>query len=65
MFTDPLSVSILAPHGDPTPAAKFREEFLSKRTKKSAAAEPALPQAREESLALRAHILSRVGRYFA
>jgi hypothetical protein len=64
MFYDPLSLSVLAPHGDPAPEARFREEFLTAPRKKTAAAQATDPQLVQRSRVIRAQVVARVGRYF-
>ncbi len=64
MLFDPNSLSALPPHGDPSPEARFREEFLTTPRKK-AAAKVADPQLVRRSNDLREQVIARVGRFFA
>lgn len=59
MFYDPLSVRLLAPHGDPTPAALYREEYLKKPARKARAAEPTDPELIQASRDIRTQLLAR------
>ena len=65
MLYDPVSLSAIAPHGDPAPAAKFREEFYNKPEPKAAKPEATDPRLTENSRALREQVIARVGRFLA
>lgn len=64
MLYDPVSLSVFAPHGDPAPEARFREEFYNE-PKKKPAAEATDPQLVQRSQMIRAQVVARVGRFFA
>ena len=63
MLYDPVSLTVLPPHGDPAPEAKYREEFHN-QPKKVAKPEVTDPQLVRRSHMLRQQVLARVGRFF-
>ncbi len=65
MFYDTQSVRLLAPHGDPTPEALYREEYLKKPARKAQAVEPTDPELVQASRAIRAQLLARASAFFA
>lgn len=65
MLYDPVSLTALAPHGDPAPAAKFREEFFNEPHEKAARKETTDPRLSQNSRDLREQVIARVGRFFA
>jgi hypothetical protein len=65
MLYDPVSLTVLPPHGDPSPEARFREEYLNRPERKAAKPEAADPRLVEQSRTLREHLLARVGRFIA
>jgi hypothetical protein len=65
MSYDPVSLSVLAPHGDPAPEAKFREEFYKTPRPKARKEEATDPRLTSNSRALREQVIARVGRFFA
>src|SRR3970040_1840134 len=44
MLYDPVSLTVLPPHGDPSPEARFREEYLNRPERKAAKPEAADPR---------------------
>jgi len=63
MLYDPVSLTVLPPHGDPAPEAKYREEFLN-TPKKAVKQEATDPQLVRRSHMLREQVIARVGRFF-
>lgn len=64
MLYDLVSLSIVVPHGDPTPEAKFREEFYNTPEPEAPKPEATDPQLTENSRALREQVLARVAHFF-
>jgi hypothetical protein len=65
MLYDPLSLPAIAPHGDPAPAARFREEYYNTPKAKAPRPETTDPRLTQNSRALREQVIARVGRFFA
>lgn len=65
MFYDPQAVRLLAPHGDPTPQALYREEYLKKSARKVQSNEPTDPELIQASRTIRAQVLARASAFFA
>ncbi|MBE0609284.1 MAG: hypothetical protein IH609_07885 [Dehalococcoidia bacterium] len=64
MLYDPNSLFALPPHGDPAPAAKFREEFYNTPQPKTPRPEATDPRLTQNSRDLREQVIARVGRFF-
>jgi len=66
MYLQPYALQTLVP-GEPTPDALYREEFYSNQDDGDGSTEPDLiePEARQQSILLRAANTVGVGKFFA
>lgn len=66
MNLDPMSLTYLTRVGEPTPEARFREEFERTKHEQSAhAVELVEPEQRKAASLLRARVIVSIGRFFA
>lgn len=66
MNLDPMSLTYLTRIDEPTPEARFREEFeRSKKGRSEQAVELVEPEQRKAASLLRARVVVSIGRFFA
>ncbi len=66
MYLDPTSLAYATRVGEPTPEARFREEYeLSRAERRAREPELVEPERRQQAALLRERVILNLGRFFA